>query len=425
MVSSEHDSRSVDAVPSSTGPVARLSALLGSTAGIAVAMAVMNVGTYGFQMVCARVLGPAAYSAVASMTALLLVLSVVQLGLQATAARRLSTMPGDIDQIEHTVLSFTWRATWVLTALALAVSPLVWHVLRLDGPMPAIVLALCVMPTTVMGGQAGILQGERRWLALSLFYLSAGVPRLLLGLVFLQVSATETAAMLAVLASLWLPVGVGAWILRRHDDAAPAPQSPEVRRDFVRETLGSSVALLAFFALSNLDVVVARSVLDVHDAGLYAGALILTKAVLFLPQFAVVILFPSMSTEHESRAAVLRGGAFLAAIGLLCAAGAWVLSSVALIFIGGDEYTEVQSRLWIFAALGGLLAVLQFLVYAGLARRGRTTKYVVGLGVLVLVGLGSTADSVDGLLTTVVAVDVVVVALLVALQTVRHRNTSR
>ena len=36
----------------------------------------------------------------------------------------------------------------------------------------------------------------------------------------------------------------------------------------------------------------ARNVLDEHDAGLYAGGLILTKAVLFLPQFVVVDRVP-------------------------------------------------------------------------------------------------------------------------------------
>ena len=48
-------------------------------------------------------------------------------------------------------------------------------------------------------------------------------------------------------------------------------------------------------------MIVARNVLTDHDAGLYAGGLILTKAVLFLPQFVVVIAFPSMSTVDERR----------------------------------------------------------------------------------------------------------------------------
>lgn len=401
----------------------RLGRLLRSTAGIALAMAVMNVGTYAFQMVAARMLGPSQYGAVASMMALLMVLSVVQLGLQATAARRISAEPEDVGAIEHTVLLTTWRAAWVLGVLAVAAAYPVSQLLRLDGIAPAILLGLCVIPVTAMGGQAGVLQGERRWLPLSLVYLSVGVPRVLFGGAFMLISATETSAMLGVLLASWLPVLVGSWALRHpRDDDEIDHHDTHVRRDVLRETLGSSVALLAFVALSNLDVVVARSMLDEHDAGLYAGGLIVTKAVLFLPQFAVVILFPSMSTAGESRSAVLKGLAFLTGLGAAGAAATYLLSGLALVFIGGDDYSSVQDKLWLFAVLGGLLSVLQLLVYAGLAKRGRATKYLIAAGVAALVGVGATATSVTGLAVTVALVDGSVVALLVLLQMFRHRR---
>ena len=404
--------------PSSSGIIR----LLRSTAGIAIAMAVTNVGTYAFQMVAARLLGPSQYGAVASMMAVLMVLTVLQLGLQATAARRIAAEPGDVAAIERTVLAITWRSALGLGLVALAAAPLVWHQLRLDGMAPAVLLALCVVPVTVMGGQAGVLQGERKWLPLSLVYLAVGIPRVLLGGGFMLVSATETSAMLGVMIGSWLPVAVGTWALRRHARAPADPHAGEVRRDVWRETAGSSLSLLAFVALSNLDVVVARSVLDAHDAGLYAGGLIVTKAVLFLPQFAVVILFPSMSTDGESRGAVMRGLALLSGLGAACVTATYLLSSLALVFVGGDEYAAVQDRLWLFALLGGLLSVLQLLVYAGLARRGRTTKYLITLGVLVLVALGATATTVTSLAVTVAIIDAVVVALLVALQMFRHRR---
>ncbi|RHW25125.1 polysaccharide biosynthesis protein [Nocardioides immobilis] len=386
-------------------------------------MAVMNIGTYAFQMVAARLLGPSQYGAVAGMMALLMVLSVVQLGLQATAARRIAAAPADVAAIEQTILTTTWRAALLLGAVAVAASPAVAWLLRLDGLLPAVLLGMCVVPVTVMGGQAGVLQGERRWLPLSLVYLSVGVPRVLLGGGCLLIAATETSAMVGVLAASWLPVLIGSWTLRnRTHDAIVTAHDREVRRDVRRETYGSSAALLAFVALSNLDVVVARNVLDDHLAGLYAGGLIVTKAVLFLPQFAVVILFPSMSTAGESRAAVLRGLAFLTGIGVACVAGAYLLSDLALVFIGGDEYDDVQGRLWLFAALGGLLAVLQLLVYAGLAKRGRWTKYFVTLGVIAMLAAGALASTVTGLAVTVAVVDMTVVALLVALQVFRGRK---
>jgi O-antigen/teichoic acid export membrane protein len=385
-------------------------------------MAITNVGTYAFQIVCARMLGPSQYGAVASMMALLMVLSVVQLGLQATAARRVSAAPPDVASIERTNHHTTWRAAVLLGILSVAAAPAVWQLLRLDGVLPAILLGLCVVPVTVMGGQAGVLQGERRWLPLSVVYLAVGVPRVILGGGLLLLWQTETSAMLGVLLGAWIPVLVGSYALRARRRADADPHEHEVRRDVLKETVGSSLALLAFVALSNLDVVVARTVLNDHLAGLYAGGLIVTKAVLFLPQFAVVVLFPSMSAEKESRAAVLRGLAFLGGLGAACTVATYLLSGFALVFIGGDEYAEVQDRLWLFAVLGGLLAVLQLLVYAGLAKRGRMTKYLIAAGVLAMVLAGATASSVTGLAVRVAVVDAVMVALLLVLQMLRHRK---
>lgn len=397
--------------------------LLRSGVGIAIAMAIMNIGTYAFQMIAARLLGPSQYGAVAGLMALLMVLSVLQLGLQATAARRIASAPRDVAAIEQTILSATWRAALLLGVVALAASPLVWWLLRLDSPVPAALLALCVVPVTVIGGQAGVLQGERRWLPLGLIYLCVGVPRVVLGGAFLLIAPTQTSAMIGVLAASWVPVFIGGWALRdRRHRHHKSDHSGAARRDMRRETAASSVALLAFVALSNLDVVVARNILDERQAGLYAGGLIVTKAVLFLPQFAVVILFPSMSTAGESRGAVLRGLAFVTGLGAFCVTATYLLSDVALVFVGGGDYGDVERRLWLFALLGSLLAILQLLVYAGLAKRGRWTKYLVFVGVLAVVALGLSAQSLFELVITVIAVDALVVGLLLALQIFRGRT---
>jgi O-antigen/teichoic acid export membrane protein len=395
----------------------RILRLLRSSAGIAVAMAVMNIGTYAFQMVSARLLGPEQYGAIASLMALLMVLSVVQLGLQATAARRIVNDPDDVAAIEQSILGTTWRAAWGLGAFALVASPLVWKLLELTSIYPALMLALSVVPTTVMGGQAGVLQGERRWLPLSLVYLAVGVPRVLLGAGFLAVRHTEASGMLGVFVASCIPVVIGSLALRGHRPDPPATQhNREVRRDVRHEAIGSSLALLAFTALANIDVIVARNVLPHHDAGLYAGGLIVTKAVLFLPQFAVVILFPSMSDDSQSKRAILRGLAFLGGLGVVCVAGAWVLKGVAVQFVGGAKYAGVTDRLWLFAVIGCLLSLLQLLVYGGLAKRGWTTKYIVAISVAALIGFGLLASGLTALALTVTAIDAVTVAVLLAVQ---------
>ena len=96
-----------------------------------------------------------------------------------------------------------------------------------------------------------------------------------------------------------LPIAYGWWAL--HARKRPA-LPPGHRRAVLTELAHNSHALIAFLALTNIDVLVARSTLPAHPAGLYAGGLILVKAVLFLPQFVIVLAFPALASGGSSQA---------------------------------------------------------------------------------------------------------------------------
>ncbi|TQL69170.1 O-antigen/teichoic acid export membrane protein [Nocardioides albertanoniae] len=388
----------------------RLNALIRSSGFLAVCIMVTNVATYGFQIIAARILGPGQYGGVASMMSLLLVVGVIQLGMQATASRRVTEAPGHERAIEQTVLRATYRAAIVLGAVMLVASPLVWRLLRLDSIYPALLVAVCAVPLTIMGGQAGVLQGERRWLGLALVYLALGVPRVVVATAAMWIRPTEGAAMAGVALAQFAPAVVGWWVLRRRTSAAKAGPI----RPVVVEMLHGSFALLGFFALSNVDILIARNVLSDHASGLYAGGLILTKAVLFLPQFVVIIAFPSMSAEASRRSALLKSLALVGGLGICAIAGSWLLSWLAMVFIGGPDYAEIEGLLWVFAILGTVLSVLQLLVYSVLARRSRLSAYLLWIAVAAAIALGAVQSTVDGLVWTVLTIDAILVAVLLS-----------
>lgn len=389
----------------------RLSALIRSSGFLAVCIMVTNVATYGFQIIAARILGPGQYGGVASMMSLLLVVGVVQLGMQATASRRVTETPGQERAIERTVLRATYRAAIVVGVVMLVASPLVWRLLRLDSIYPAMLVAVCAVPLTVMGGQAGVLQGERRWFDLAMVYLALGIPRVVVATAAMWVRPTEGAAMAGVALAQFAPAVVGWWVLRRRTSAA-AEAKPGPIKPVVVEMLHGSIALLGFFALSNVDILIARNVLSDHVSGLYAGGLILTKAVLFLPQFVVIIAFPSMSAEASRRSALIRSLALVGGLGACAIAGSWLLSWLAMIFIGGPDYAEIEGLLWVFAILGMVLSVLQLLVYSVLARRSRLSAYLLWIAVAAVLALGATQTTVEGLVWAVLSIDAALAAVL-------------
>lgn len=383
-----------------------------SGTSIAIAIGVMNVATYGFTMVAARLLGPQKYGALASLMAMLLIFGVLQLGLQATAARRIAAEPDHVGRIEHSIMAVTYRAALALGALLVLAAPLVDLLLRLDNLLAAALVGVAAVPMTIMGGQAGILQGERRWWPLAVLYVAAGVPRLVVGTALIWWQPSVVNAMLSVVFGLFAPVVVG-WLALRHK-RQPGASADHGFRTVIRESIHNSQALLAFFAVTNVDVVIARNVLPDQQAGLYAAGLIMAKAVLFLPQFVVIVAFPSMSSADERRRALTRSLTLVAILGAGATAAAWALPQLASIFVGGAEYAEIEPRLWLFATLGTLLSMLQLLVYSVLARQGQRSVYAVWLALVAIVAIGLTTSSVTGLLTVVLVVDAVLLVLLLA-----------
>lgn len=389
--------------------------MLRSGAGIAVAMGVQNVAAYAFTMVAARRLGPAEYSAVASLMGLLLVVVVLSLGLQATGARKIAAEPARRTEIEAALMSATYRSALVLGLLCVLITPLITRGLDLDGWQPAVMIGVSAVPLTIVGGQSGVLQGEHRWKQLGAIYLGVGVGRFAIGGVALLISPTALSAMIGVAIAAWVPAIVGAWALGHLGPRRASRQVVERGEQLLREVLGNSHALLAFFALSNADVVIARVVFDDHVAGLYAGGLILTKAVLFLPQFVVVIVFPSMASVAGRRGVYLRGLAVVGVIGAAATVGALLLSELAITFVGGPAYLEIEPLVGWFALLGMLLAMIQLMVYEVVARQQRASVWLLWAGLAAVAGAAAYVATEGQLLFSVLLVDAVLLAVLLAI----------
>ena len=322
---------------------------------VAVATSVMNVATYGFTMLAARIIGPSQYGAFVACLSLLIVVQVGALGHpgHGRATHRRRPRPRGRHRARHPGADDQGRR-WRRAAPAACWSRPSTSLLNLDSLVTAAVVALAAVPLTLAGGQAGILQGERRWGALAVFYLAGGIPRLRhrhgdhpLA------SRRRPAALLGVGIGFVFPVLVGLV------GAAPPPYARLPRavehsaRSMLVESAHNAQVLFAYFALSSVDIVIARQVLSEHDAGLYAAGLIMAKVMLFLPQFVVVIAFPDMATPESRQPGA---GPQPAASSASWASSPWlaakVLSGVAMIFVGGADFAEVEDRLWFFAVLG-------------------------------------------------------------------------
>lgn len=379
-------------------------------------MTAMNVAAYLFTLFAARRLGPEGYSVVAALMGVVLVVNVLALGVQATTARHVA-QHGDDPRVAAEMVRTAVRSALALGALCLLLSPVAAVLLHLDSRLTAATVAVTAAALTVTGAQLGILQGHRRWRAFAGLSLTTGAGRLVVGGVAVLLWPTPLGAMTGVALGAAAPLLVGRWLVRPDVHGTPAteggPPSPVRRTGTLRDLLHDSHTLLAFFALTQVDVFAARVMLPSQEAGIYASGLILTKAVLFLPTFVTVMAFPTLARRTGPRHLHLAGLGLVFGIGLVAVAGTLAMPRLALAFVGGPEYAAVQPDLWLFAALGTVIAMIQLLVQTALARAHRNAVWWVWGALATVLAVVPFVATGHTLLLLMLTVDSALLAVLV------------
>ena len=388
-------------------PAAPRLAFLRSATVVAVGMAIMNVAAYGFTLIAVHALAPEQFGAVTALLGLLLIGNVASLGLQASGARRIATHSGPGEAgLADALLKAGRRAALGLTIVCLIATPLFMWLLHIDSVVAALLVAPTLGCLTLMGSQLGVLQGGQSWTELAAVYTSTGIGRLAFGGIALLIHPSLAAAMLGLALGAVVPALLGGYLLRGSSGG-----TPEQVKEVLRETIHGTHTLLAFFAIANADVLLARGLLDAKHSGIYAAGVIVAKACLFLPQFVIVVVFPSLATAPGDTQRLRRAIQAVAALGVCAVLGALLLPNLVVTIVGGQDYAAVGPIAWLFALAGSSYAVLQMVVYAAIAQQEKRAA------LLIWVGLASLAIAALIILGAHLAVGTIGVKVLVAMTT--------
>jgi len=392
----------------------------------------------------AFLLGPEAYGALAALLALVLVGSVPGLALQAVVARRVALAGSGRAPSGGSWPGVGWlvgRAGLALALLTVAIGPGLVLFLHLDSAVPVLWLALALAPTPLLFAVQGLLQGRERFGALAAVLLAGAGVKLAVGLALVAAGLGISGAMAGVAAGGLLAALAGLRLAARGSGAAaPAPGSP--RRGAVdrrgnqpsgqgavdsrgnqpsgsatlpsgapppqraaaagpegvaaarpsstwwREVGGATTGLLGLFLLANVDVLLARHYLDRAAAGRYALGAVVAKIAFWAPQFVVTVIFPRLVGATDPRRLLGGSALLIAGFGGLLAGGLAVADRVGLIVpVLGGGYEGLGPLLPVFAALGTGLALVQLLLFEGIATRDRRMGRAVVVALVAEVAL--------------------------------------
>ncbi|MGB7982440.1 MAG: oligosaccharide flippase family protein [Candidatus Nanopelagicales bacterium] len=368
-----------DLNPSSPPPPQGLS--VQGTAIVGAGLLISQIIAMLQMLVVSRLLGPEEFGAFGAMAVILLLGSTAMAATQVVIARHVAS-GHSARHVGALAVLVVGLVTFALTAM---VAPFVSAALDLGDVTGLVLVGAAFVPFTITGAQLGLLQGSERHRRLGALYVVATAARVLGAMLGAAIGGSADTTVLGLAVGAGLGALIGQFLL----GGQPAwGVQEEGTREFLMEVTHAAHALIALYALTNLDVLLARAVLPAFDAGLYAAGALVARAVFFLPQAVLVAAFPRMvaGARGAQRQAVIA----VAVLGLLATAMVALLPTLIISIMAGSQYLAVGPELWVFALAGAGFGVVQVLLYARMARHDRRAALLLWAGVGGLVALALT-----------------------------------
>lgn len=403
---------------------------------LALGMAGMSAANWVYHMVMSRALAPAGYGGLSALLGALFILTVpvtaIQMGVSASVARggHATDLPSSRAVGAPSAVAGSapfspgmlsrWLRLFLLLGLAafallVAFSSPLAAMLRLESPVPVIIVGTALISWLPLPVVRGMLQGMRRFWALGRSFLTEGVLRLGLGVLLVSLGLGLNGAVAAIsLASL------GALAATMHSARAlsitVSSASTAGSGDAFRWLMPYLMAAAAMTVLTYADVVFVKTRFLPLQAGIYAAASTGGKIILYATAPLAMVMLPEVARRNgrgtrswgvlirSALYATCAGGALLAGYALAPGAilrvlfgGAYVAGAPLLPLVGLGMLATELALLGIYYLLGeGRTGILRWIVLEAvafpialvvLARSLHATALLVVVAGLVAVGV--------------------------------------
>ena len=360
-----------------------------------VGIAAMNVGNYLFHFVAARFLGPRPYGDLASLLALAGLIGLPIAGVQFAIARYVARFRareeiGSIGALYRRSLAAGLVFGILLTVPLLAVAAPLQAGLGIGNLEAVILTALLAVPAVFTPIALGLAQGLQRFRLYSAALIAGAPVRVLLALLLLVAGFGVAGAIGATLAASVLTVVLPLAALRAWPAQGRGRPAPVPAREAAAALLPVSIGLLAITSLTTVDVIVAKAVLPDHAAGVYGGASLIGRVILYLPAAVVTVLLPKVSARSAVNRqtadilvrSLLATGAFCFIAVVLYSAFPGLIVSIAL----GGKFADASGLLWMFALAMTGYALLNVLLAYHIGRGRSGFSWLLAGGALLQLG---------------------------------------
>jgi len=267
------------------------------------AMMFGNVFGYLFQLSMGRMLSVEAYGEMNALMSLMIIFGIpfgafINFFAKQTATYSSKEEQNKIRQLHKSgIKNILWWMVPVLILLSFA-SPVIGDFLNVSFSKVLMVM-ICIFLTSIITVNTGIIQGLQYFKSLAVIGSCAHFFRFMFGVLFVWMGFGVLGAIGAVIGAGFVLLLYSHW---RIISSLPSQQC-ELNLNFksIYKYAGGLFFANAMFAImTQADLLLVKHYFSAGDAGLYASAAILGKAVMYLPGAIVMAMFPMVAANHTT-----------------------------------------------------------------------------------------------------------------------------
>lgn len=302
---------------------------------------------YVYQILMGRMLSPVEFASLSSIMALIMFLSSPMVALSMIVVRKVSDLRAH--NYLHNIKSFFFQINKILifpigtmVIIFFVTIPYIQHYLKIENLLPIFLLIFILIANIFNAVFIAFFQGMQKFIWLGILGLLVAVGKILISTIFILLGFGIEGPLLGMLCTMIIVFGIGMPIMFRSLPLQMPYQYFKINMQGFKSSLPVLIATISFAAFTQLDMVLVNYYFSSEDAGLYAAASVLGKAVLYLPGGLILALFPIAAESKAKGESSIR--IFSQAIGStiffsgLIAIFYWIFSNQLISIFYGDNY---------------------------------------------------------------------------------------
>ena len=356
----------------------------------------INLGNYIFNLVLGRQLGPSLFADLSLIVTLMLITTFATTAFSTATAKFTAEYVVQHDASYLAALRSWLSKKALLVGLVFSLVLILgasWlaQIFQMHSFWPFVILGLGLPLSFWLSIDRGILQGQTRFVLLSLCNQGEMWTRLLGAIAFVVLGWAVngvTGALVLSFAVAWIIARGAGKNLPKNVAVLSKDERSAITRYFGPVVLG----LIGQIIINNSDVLIVKSYFPAHEAGLYAALALIGRMVFFATWSVVMVMFPLVAQKFQKgeahRFLLWISFAIITIVSLAIIGGTLLLPNLIVNLLFGSAYLSIAPLLWLYALATAFYALANVVVTYNLSLGNGNGSFLVLLaGIAQIVGL--------------------------------------